>query len=483
MIIDETSMVKKKEIQAPLFSQRKYLFFTLLSLGAVFLFILSCGFFIFRFESFYRNKVYPGVKIDGVAFDGKKKTEIQEYYAKKSSPLSMVQLTLEYEDKIATISGNTLKPSYDENLAAEQALAIGRSHNFFSNLYQKWKAYSTGVNLTSIITMKTEVIDDELQNLASAINVEPEDALFEFRENKVVSFRPSKSGKALDTDEAKKRILESIISYSLQEDLQSPTITIELPVRIIQPKITTENSNNYGIKELLGKGTSTFRGSIPGRKHNVNLASIKMSGHLIAPGTEFSFNDTLGDVSASTGFQPAYIIKSGRTVLGDGGGVCQVSTTLFRAILNSGLPVTERHAHAYRVGYYEQDSPPGIDATVFAPTYDLKFKNDTDHYILVQSQIDLEKETLEFDFYGTRDDRKVEMTKPVILSQSPPLPDLYQEDPTLAKGVVKQVDWKVAGAKVNFDYTVTKGDTLITKASYFSNYQPWQSVYLQGTKE
>lgn len=476
-------MVKEKISQQHQQLLRPVSLFFLLPLVILLLLIITGILILVRFESKYHSSIYPGVKVDGISVEGKTKEDIGRYFSEKSQPLSLVHITLLYEDKIASVSGEDLGLGFDGKLAGEQAFHIGRSGNFISDTYQKWKALSKGVNLTSIIMIKTDIIDEMLTNLASAIRIEPEDALFQFQNGIVLSFRPSKNGKRLDIDEAKKNIREEIVAFSRQENLQVPEITIQLPVHIVEPKITTENSNNLGIKELLGVGTSRFRGSIPGRKHNVDLGSKKISGHLIAPGDEFSFNDTLGDVSQSTGFQPAYIIKEGRTVLGDGGGVCQVSTTLFRAILNAGFPVTERHAHAYRVGYYEQDSPPGLDATVFAPSYDLKFKNDTAYHVLIQSQIDLVNETLEFSLFGTKDDRKIELTKPVILSQTPAPPDLYQDDPTLPKDVVKQVDWKASGAKVHMNYKVTKGDTVVFQTSFFSNYQPWQSVFLKGTKE
>lgn len=476
-------MVKKKTPQQnnPPPSISRLVFLSVV-IGGILITILSTS-LLARFEKTYSNVSYPGVRLDGVSVSGKTKNEIETYYAQKSEPLSSLTLTITYEDKIASISGEDLALSFDGKLAAEQAFRIGRSGNILSDTYQKWRAFSSGINLTSILTMKTDVIDDTLANLSIAINIEPQDALFQFKEGKVLSFRPSKDGRKLDNEEAKKHIQKSILSFTRQENLQSPQITLDLPVRIVEPNITTENSNNYGIKELLGTGSSKFRGSIPGRKHNIDLASKKLSGHLIPPGGEFSFNTTLGDVSASTGFQPAYIIKEGRTVLGDGGGVCQVSTTLFRAAIQAGLPITERHAHSYRVGYYEQDSPPGIDATVFAPSYDLKFKNDTSHYILIQSRVDLVNETLEFDLFGTKDGREIEITKPVIYSQTPPPPDLYQDDPTIPKDVIKQVDWKAWGAKVSFDYKVKKNGSLIFEKSFFSNFQPWQSVFLRGTKE
>ena len=127
--------------------------------------------------------------------------------------------------------------------------------------------------------------------------------------------------------------------------------------------------NDLGVKELVGSGYSTYSGSIENRVFNVSHGASKINGVLIPPGETFSFNKTVGDITAATGFKQAYVIKSGRTVLDDGGGICQVSTTLFRAALNAGLPIVNRTAHAYRVGYYEQGFPPGIDATIYCQRF------------------------------------------------------------------------------------------------------------------
>jgi len=235
-----------------------------------------------------------------------------------------------------------------------------------------------------------------------------------------------------------------------------------------------------GIKELVGLGKSKFVGSIPSRIHNIKLAASKFNGILVKPEEIFSFNQILGEVSKETGYEQAYIIKEGQTVLGDGGGVCQVSTTLFRAALNTGLPILERQAHAYRVGYYEQDSPPGFDATVFSPSPDLKFKNDTPGHLLIQTKFDGNNKTLVFEIYGTKDNREVYISKPVISGTTPPPEDLYIDDPTLPSGKIKQIDWKAWGAKVWFDYKVTRDNQEIFSKRFYSNYRPWQAKFLRG---
>ena len=159
-----------------------------------------------------------------------------------------------------------------------------------------------------------------------------------------------------------------------------------------------------------------------------------------------------------------------------------MSTTLFRAALASGLEITERHAHAYRVSYYEQGSPAGIDATVFSPTADFKFKNNTDNWVLIQSTIDTAAKKMQFDLYGTKDNRQINQTTPKIYDQVAPPADLYQDDPTLPAGQIKQIDWKAWGAKVIFDYLVEKDGQVLQKKTFYSNYRPWQAVFLRGTK-
>jgi len=321
-------------------------------------------------------------------------------------------------------------------------------------------------------------IESFINDITETIDKDPQSAIFEFKDGKVQEFLPAKSGITIKSQE-----LESTMSESLNdlETSDNKQIIISIPFEEKEPSITTEQVNNLGIKELLGRGESTFRGSISSRIHNINLASSKFNGTLVPPGEIFSFNSALGDVSEYTGYKQAYIIKDGKTVLGDGGGVCQVSTTFFRAILNAGLPVIERRAHSYRVSYYEQDSAPGIDATVYSPTTDIKIKNDTENHLLIQARISAARSQLIFEIYGTSDSRIAEISEPIVSDVSPPPEDLYVDDPSLPEGTIKQIDWKAWGAKVRFNYRVYKQDKMYYEKTFYSNYRSWQSVYLKGT--
>lgn len=320
---------------------------------------------------------------------------------------------------------------------------------------------------------KKEKISNWVTLLAATLNTSPQSALFHFTPpNMVKEFLPGKDGIKIDEIKLIETIIKSLDSFE----------NISVPYQKIPSPITTESVNNLGIKELLGRGESYYSDSIANREFNVAKAASTINGLLIPPGETFSFNKYVGDISAETGYKQAYVIKDGKTILGDGGGVCQVSSTLFRAALAAGFPIEERLAHAYRVHYYEENSQVGLDATVFAPSVDFKFVNDTKNYILIQSTNIPTQKKLIFDIYGTSDGRVATISKSRVWDIAAPPPDLYVDDPTLAKGVVKQVDWKAWGAKAAFDWKVTRGEEVLQERTFYSNYRPWQAIYLRGTR-
>lgn len=439
--------------------------------------LVFCILLVF-FEKRYEGRIYPNVYIGGIPFGGKTKEEAAAYWTQRNQAFPTTQIELKFDSLIATVSGSDIELGYDVDLSATQAYLVGRSDKFLSNLNVKF--FQKQVNLTPYFRWKGNVIDDLLTTLSEQIEIPVQNALFRFANNKVTAFKPSSNGRALNKTEALERMNEAFLTVARTNQQR---ITVYLPVETIHPLITTDNTNTFGIKELIGRGYSEFTGSIAGRIHNVALAASRLNGVLIKPGETLSFNTAVGDISAATGYQSAYIIKEGRTVLGDGGGVCQVSSTLFRAALNAGLPVIERHAHAYRVHYYEEGGyKPGLDATVFSPSVDLKIINDTPAYILIQTKTDTRNLTLTFDLYGSRDGRVALISNHQVWGQSAPPPAVYQDDPTLPKGVEKQVDWEAWGAKASFKYTVTRGSQTLQDVIFYSNFQPWKSVFLRGTQ-
>lgn len=450
-------------------------------LGATLGLFFFASFVFILYQKSYSKVIYPGVFVDGIDFSGKSKEDVKQHFSSINNRVADTKFFFVVDEQTATVSAKEIDLGYDDELLADQAYSLGRSHSLLSDISIIFQAYLNGIYLPPSYRYKADVIKQALAPIQKTVNTKPIDALFTFENGRVSAFQLSKNGKEVAVSSAIREL--EIRRLSVLRAKSPQTIRITVPVKTVKPKVTTEEANDMGVKELVGRGTSLFVGSIPNRIYNLTLAAARLNGVIIAPGEVFSFNKAVGDVSSLTGYKQAYVIQNGRTVLGDGGGVCQVSTTFFRAILDAGYPVIERNAHAYRVHYYEEDSGPGIDAAIYTPTVDLKFKNDSGHALLVQSYVNPDEMRLTFEFYGTKDGREVIMNKPVIISQTPAPEPLFQDDPTLPKGTVKQVDFAAAGARVYFTREVKKNGKVVIADKFVSNYRPWQAIFLRGTKE
>jgi vancomycin resistance protein YoaR len=197
--------------------------------------------------------------------------------------------------------------------------------------------------------------------------------------------------------------------------------------------------------------------------------------------------ETMGDVSLENGFAEALIIYGGRTIKGVGGGVCQVSTTLFRGVFNIGFPVLERYSHAYRVAYYEMtvsgatnSNLAGLDATVYFPLVDFKFKNDSPYWILMETYVNMNARTLTWKFYSTKDGRSVTWETTGTTNVVPAPEPLYEVNNELKKNQMKQVDYAANGADVTVTRTVWKDGAVYFQDQFATHYQPWQAVCQYG---
>ena len=275
---------------------------------------------------------------------------------------------------------------------------------------------------------------------------------------------------------------------AINEALARGEHTVSLVVNEAQPKIAgTATAEELGIRELVSSQTSYFYGSSEERIQNIQTASARFHGVLVAPGETFSMGEYLGDVSLENGFAEALIIYGGRTIKGVGGGVCQVSTTLFRAVFFGGYPIVERYSHAYRVSYYEMtasgsvdSSMAGMDATVYFPLVDFKFTNDTPYWILMETYVDVGARTLTWKFYSTSDGRSVTWeTTGVTNVVSAPEP-VFEVNNELRKNEMKQVDWAANGADVTVTRTVWRNGSVLFQDNISTHYEPWQAICQYG---
>ncbi|MFN2187334.1 MAG: VanW family protein [Candidatus Promineifilaceae bacterium] len=327
----------------------------------------------------------------------------------------------------------------------------------------------------------TEVLVDRnavlawLESYRETLERDPENARFYFDDatSELVLVEPHVSGRELDVEATADQFIEQVMT----SDHSMPFVLDE-----IIPAVNSDaTAADLSISELVSESTTWFYGSSNERKHNIARAAANFYGIVVAPGEEFSFNNYLGEVSAEQGYETGLIIFGGRTIEGVGGGVCQVSTTAFQAAFWGGFPIVERWEHGYQVGYYDDGEGPGMDATVYSPLVDLRFINDTPHYLLIENYYNEANSSLTFKFYSTSMGRTVVKEGPVIENVTPAKPDIWELNEDLDEGEIEQIDWAVEGADVTVERTVYNlfGD-LLRQDTFVSHYIPWQNIFQYG---
>lgn len=335
------------------------------------------------------------------------------------------------------------------------------------------------------ITFKAQLWQAVLADIGQQIARDPQNARFIFNDEsgELEVIQQEVIGRSLNIEQT----LASIYS-----SLQAGQHTVALALEYTEPPVTSASTaQDLGITGLINSEMSFFYYSSSARMHNIETASAQFHGVLVAPGETFSMGEILGDVSAATGYEEAWIIAGNRTVKGVGGGVCQVSTTLFRTVFFSGLPVNQRHFHAYRVMYYEQtpsgghdSNLAGLDATVYFPSVDFKFTNDTGHWLLMETYVNIAHRTLTWKFYGTSDGRTMQWETTGLQNITEPGDPIYIENEDFKKGEIEQVDWAVDGADVTVTRHVYRGDQKLWTDIFETHYAPWRAVceYGPGTE-
>jgi vancomycin resistance protein YoaR len=311
-------------------------------------------------------------------------------------PLTVDTLAL-HKDFIKKVAANPI------NLTAD-----GKNWQVTSDQLLGWLVIDTNIKplaktaLTGYYSLPPQIngpqfnehaIREYIQNLAGSIDQEPVDAQLSWNGSSVVVTKASANGRKLDTTTSANQLIAALNTGNNQ--------SIPLVVAIQKPEVREDNLAQLGIKELVSEGISYFPHSSAARMQNVRVGASKFQNVLVKPNSVFSFDDIMGYVGAETGYAPSKVILGDHQEFQYGGGMCQVSSTAFRAALNGGYPILQRTNHAFAVDYYTQPyGVPGVDATVYAPEVDMKFRNDTPHYILIQTT--MVGTTLKFDFYSTK---------------------------------------------------------------------------------
>ncbi len=326
------------------------------------------------------------------------------------------------------------------------------------------------------VLLNPDSVRQMLANIATQADRQAANAQFHFNTttDQLALVTPSVTGRTIDIDASVKAINDAIARGEH---------TVPIVLKETQPAAADDvTAKQLGITQLIEQQTSYFYGSPAARMQNIQTAAARFDGVLVAPGETFSMGQTLGDISLNNGYAEALIIYGNQTIAGVGGGVCQVSTTLFRTVLNAGFPVVERVPHAYRVSYYEETPSgtmdpnlAGMDATVYFPLVDFQFKNDLPYWILMETHVG--SDYLTWQFYSTPDGRSVTINTTGPQNIVPAPPPSFVKNPDLPSNVkMQQTDIAVNGADVDVTRSVTKNGAVYFQDEFKTHYEPWQAI-------
>jgi len=329
------------------------------------------------------------------------------------------------------------------------------------------------------LTLLDEPLTLWIATFANDINQTTRDARLTIEDGRVTDFIESLDGRALNEAQLRADLIATITSPSIDT-----TDSIALVVDVTEPTTTTSDVNDLGIDQILGTGTSSYRGSPSNRRGNIQNGVDLLNGLLIPPGETFSLIRALAPFTYDNGYLPELVIKGDKIEAELGGGLCQIGTTTFRAVMNSGLEVVERRNHSLVVSYYNDpaNGNPGTDATIYEPAPDFKFKNDTDHYVLFQAENLTDTQDLQFTFWGTTDGRQASYEPPVVSRWIPVGETRYIETTNLAPGV-EQCQGSHIGADASFTYTVIQANGETEETLFESHYRPLPRICLVGVEE
>ncbi len=355
---------------------------------------------------------------------------------------------------------------------------IKRDWSIAPALYSQWLEVSREDG-ELVFALDKDKVKNYLETLRPLVDTAARDAKFVMEGEKVKEFQANQSGLSLNEDKT-----YADLDAAFQERNVNPSVppkTVSVSVDTVEPAVTIGSLNNLGIMEVVGVGVSTFKDSHTNRIKNIANAVKRLNGTLIKPGEEFSANKYAGPYTLASGFLPEQVIKGNEIKPEVGGGMCQIGTTLFRMAMNTGLPITQRRNHSLVVSYYADpiNGNPGTDATLYEPSLDLKFINETGNYLLLQTSIDYKKQQLVFTLWGKKDGRSGSYTHPIVSKWIPAGKPQEIVNTSLKPGE-RKCQGAFRGAEASFVYTrVTPSGEKIERV-FDSYYRPLPQICMVG---
>lgn len=412
----------------------------------------------------YDDKIFPGVYVENFDVGGLSAEQAQTQLSSKVEEYLKDPIYLIYKDK-KWVFYPTAYIGFDYSESIDRALSLGKSRFFLKDYFTIIQFKKNPVHIPLKVEFKKNLADAFFEEIIDGISIEPKDAYFKINGD-LVDIVDDIRGVKPDIEQLKKEIVKS---------LWEKNKAIDIPVKQIEAHKTRENLLSMNIKVKVAEYSTKFNKSLKERTQNIRLAAEKINGHIIAPGEVFSFNDAVGERTSEKGYKEAPIFFKNETIPGIGGGVCQLSSTIYNLALLTDMEIIERSNHSLPVSYV----PLGRDATVNYNVIDLKFKNNTGNYLMMGAEV--VDDTLTVKFYGNKAIKQDVKFISEVMKKIPP-PITIKKDYELEKGKTKLKEgspgyqvrlWKVSNVNGKQEKVLVSVDT----------YNPVPSILYVGEKD
>ena len=431
--------------------------------------IISYVFSINKKVATWNDKIYPEINVYGINIGGLSKEEAINILKEDLPKVIMdKKLKVIVGDKELELNYESLNPTYNIEKVAEEALAYGKDKGVF--------AKNSLINGKKEISIDADIIYDEEalinfeDRVVQEVSIEGKNASISIDSGNI-SVIPEESGKSIDKEELHNKLIENINGDPNHE------VEITLELKEQDAKIKAEDLNK--ITGKISSYSSNYSNTGDGRVKNMEIAAGVINGTIVMPGEEFSYNALIGDTTPEKGYEKANTYVGNEIVPDYGGGICQVSTTLYRAVMSANIRSTERMNHSLTVSYSE----PGLDATVANPYVDYKFVNTYDFPIYIQGYVS--GGVVSFSIYGNVEamgNKTYNLVNEVHEKYNPEVK--YEDDPTMEEGTEKVVSYGMPGYKAS-SYLVTYENGVEVDREFIATdvYLTTNTVIKKGTKK
>lgn len=322
------------------------------------------------------DRIVPGIFIGGIPVGELRRDEVSRLLQATFQPMLEKKVVLTYNGRNfgVVLGAIGIMPDYEESVAV--AYRIGREGNIFSRIKQRWIVQREGLDLMPAFAHNQMTLGSFYRLLEASIAVEPARSVVHVGADGSVSYTPSKDGKQVEHESLTRLLEEAIVDAGLEQ--------IAIPVETIKPSLTEADIERWQLNQVLGTYSTEFNPDFHDRVHNLQIASNALHNVIVYPGQNFSFNTWVGPRLTETGYKEAPVILYGKLVPGIGGGVCQVTTTLYNAVILANLKIVQRTNHTLPINYV----PLGRDATVDYNGIDFIFENTLDTPVLLATIVD-----------------------------------------------------------------------------------------------